>query len=859
MTINTLRVKLTIQPVMRSFLNNILILITILFIATSCGPVHMFTRVKKVPREYSMNYCGGEIKASKTDINKKPWIVYSDRANNATYNNAGGKIKAKDIDYLEPFLVIGKKKEHLKLIKYTPDILKNGKLDYKKAEYYGWIHKSNLLLNYQSVTDISTGRKNKQLVAFSDTTMLGEPEKYFENDSIKLYKDLKMEEQIGNTSIYTLVYPLKQSEDRTKTLIAKKTELTPETVGEDIMGWIDNGLLQDAGQVLYVDRKSIPEYKLQLKLREELTILSNEEIKDQQAVISEQYKSAKYNPVYSYGEKGMQSAFKTALNLPMLDYSLNYIFNVNGGHISYRKFRSISKKLKHINIVFILDGKQHTISHFPQIVNALQNLQPLFENRGDDYLYRFGCVMDFDTQARSFNPVSKELNSDYSQLINYLSDKANRKKELRPINVSRAWGNVNKAFDLVKSDPEATNLFVVIGETGYSSEEITEEIKEKLAANNCRVIGFQVYTGEADQYNNFVLNIELMVTSYSDKMLKTKGDILVSPKQLRYDNYFTEVGELKNGYRLDFPENSITQGAVFFPQKGESLSLDILTNNVDTIVQQIKEDNTSLIQYMSSAFAATGNNRTRFDSLFVIHHGLQAQRIPQKNIVSGFKKDLPGWALPSQPILLDDSLCQTIDYKLLLNEDEMQEVREFVESLSKYEVDYIDIAKAKKKKAKKPCNCPDDDIFVEIEQQNRLNYLSIEDDLTEKTLLINNSIDNKLKKQKGKYANTAIIRRHLYNLYMKRMQYCKLCKQKKKHLKRMTLAKAQARITHCPAYSEELMQYTVRDLKKKKRLTDSQLEELIIYFKEMKKKLDEVEKFESNGQVYYWVDKTLLP
>ena len=842
---------------MRSFLNNTLILIAILFIVTSCGPVHMFTRVKKVPREYSMNYCGGEIKAPKTDINKKPWIVYSDRANNVTYNNAGGKIKAKDTGYLEPFLVIGKKGkyEYLNLIKYTPDILKNGKLDYKKAEYYGWIHKSNLLLNYQSVTDISTGRKNKQLVAFSDTTMLGEPEKYFENDSIKLYKDLKMEEQASNTSVYTLVYPLKQSEDRTKTLIAKKAELAPETAGEDIMGWIDNGLLQDAGQVLYIDRKSIPEYKLQLKLREELTILPNEEMEDLQDVISEKYKSAKYNPVYSYGEKGRFSAFKTVLNIPMLDYNLNYVFNVNGGHISYRKFRSISKKLKHINIVFILDGKQHTISHFPQIVNALQNLQPLFENKGDDYLYRFGCVMDFDTQPRSFNPISKELSSDYSQLINYLSDKANRKKELRPINVSRAWGNINKAFDLVKDEYESTNLFVVVGETGYSSEEITEDIKEKLAANNCRVIGFQVYSGEADNYNNFVLNIESMITSYSDKMLKTKGDILVSPKQLRYDNYFTEVGELKNGYRLDFPKNSITQGAVFFPQKGESLSLDVLTNNVDTILQQIKEDNTSLIQYMSSAFAATGNNRTRFDSLFVIHHGLQAQRMPKKNIVSGFKNDLPGWALSSQPIMLDDSLRQTIDYKLLLNESEMQEVIEFVESLSKYEVDYIDMAKAKKKKARKPCNCPDDDIFVEIEQQNHLNYLSVDNSLTEKALSID-TIDNKLK---GKYANTGIIRRHLYSLYMKQMQYCKLCKQKKKHLKKLTLAEAQARITHCPAYNEELMGYTVKDLKKKKRLSDSQLEQLVIYFKEMKKKLDEAEKFESNGQVYYWVDKELLP
>lgn len=848
----------------------LLFLITILLFLPSCGPVNLLTRAKKVPREYSLNYCGGEIKASKTDINKKPWIVYSDRINNATYNNAGGNVKAKDIDYLDAFLVIGKKKDYLKLIKYTPGILKNGKLDYKKAEYYGWIHKSQILLNFQSITDISTGMKNKQVLAFTDTTMLADPEKYIAMDSIKLYKDLKMEELAGNTSVYTIVYPLKQSEDGRKTLIAKTTELTPETVKEDVLGWIDNSLLHDIGQVLHVDPKSIPRYKLQFKLREDQTIRIDDEIIDLHSLISERYKTIKYCPVYSYGEKNKQSAFKTAFNIPVLDYNLNYIFNVNGGHISYRKFRNISKKLKHINVVFVVDGKQHTIDHFPQIVNALQNLQPLFERKDDNFQYKFACVLDFDTNARAFNPIYTTLDSDYSKLINFLSDKANQKKNLKAINMSRAWGNISKAFELIKDETESANLIVVIGETGYSSEEITKDMETKLAINNCRVIGFQVYAGESDNYNNFVLNIESMITSYSDKMLKAKGELLVSPKQLRSDNYFTQAGNQKNGYRLDFPEKSITQGAVFFPQKGETLSLEVLTNNVDTILQQIRADNNSILQYMTSAFAVTGNNRTRFDSLFTIRYGLKADRMPQKTFVSGFKNDLPGWPLPSQAILLlDDSTRRTIDYKLLLSEKEMQEVKEFVESLSKYEVEYIDMAKAKQKKTKKTCNCPDDDIFEEVKQLEAWVYASatrgdslkvgVPDSLTETNPLNKKKIKKQDKDEKGQYASTKKIRRFLYKLYMKDMQSCKLCKQKTVQLKDLTLAQAQTRITRCPTYSSELTHYTVNDLKKKNKLTDAELKELILYFKKMKEKLEEAEKFESNGQSYFWVDNELLP
>lgn len=837
---------------MKKYFNNIPILFTILLIVTSCGPVHKFTRVKKIPREYSMNYCGGEIKAPKTEINKKPWIVYSDRTNNASYNNAGGKIKAQDVDYLEPFLVIGQKKDYLKLIKYTPDILKNGKLDYKKAEYYGWIHKSKVLLNFQSVTDISTGLKDKMVISFRDTVAFNDPQTYFANDSIILYKDVETQGKAGAISMHSIVYPLKQSEDGTKTLIAATHEVTTEGVKDEVLGWIDNSLLQDKGQVLHFDPQSLSPQHLQFRITENQTINHSKDIEDLHSAISEQYKPVKYTPVYSYGERDKLTAFKTAFSVPVLDYNLNYIFNVNGGHISYRKFRHISKKLKFINIVFVLDGKQHIIDHFPQIVNALQNLQPLFESKDEEFSYRFGCVLDFDTNPRSFNPVVKNLTPDYSDLINFLSKKANRKEELRSISLSRTWENISKACELVKNDPEATNLFVVIGETGYSSESNIENIHNELLANNCRIIGFQVYAGENDNYNNFVLNIESMITSYSDKMLKTKGDLLVSPKQLRYDNYFTEIGDLKNGYRLDFPQNSITQGAVFFPQKGETLPLEILTNNVDTIIRQIKDDNHSLIEHMKSAFVAAGNNRTRFDSLFAIHYNLSPERMPGKDIISGFKNDLPGWFMPSDPILLDDTTRQDIKYKLLLNKKEMQDIKEFVEALSKYEVDYIDMAKDRKKKIKTPCNCPDDDIFDEIERLKQANSVLIQDSITGKSTPI-------YSEQKGKYVNTKKIRKHLYNLYTKERNYCKLCKQKKKHLKKMTLAQAQSHITHCPHHNEKLTQFKVRDIKNKKKLSDSQLEELILYFKENKGKLDEAEKFESNGQVYYWLDMHLLP
>lgn len=44
---------------------------------TACGPVNRFTRVKRIPREYAMNYCGTDIKASRSIWSgKAPWLCF---------------------------------------------------------------------------------------------------------------------------------------------------------------------------------------------------------------------------------------------------------------------------------------------------------------------------------------------------------------------------------------------------------------------------------------------------------------------------------------------------------------------------------------------------------------------------------------------------------------------------------------------------------------------------------------------------------------------------------------------------------------------------------------------------------------
>ncbi|WP_029906694.1 type VI secretion system protein TssR domain-containing protein [Prevotella sp. 10(H)] len=820
----------------------VLALTGILLYMSSCGHVHRFTRVKKIPREYSLNYCGGDIKAPKTDLNKKPWIVYSDRDKNQSFHNAGGKVKAKDVEYLEPFLVIGQKGEYLKLIKYTPDILKNGKLEYKNAEYYGWMHMSKLLLNHQSVTDIASGKKNKMLAVFSDTVFINEPEKFFASDLIKIYKDLDYKSQSAAILPYSVVYQLKESEDHTMTLIGRKPYIKPEEVKTDVLGWIDNALIKDIGTGLHVNLKGVPEEAKEYTLKKNENLALTEDMIDAGNMLAEQYKTLKYNPVSSYSSQNMLTAFKTRMVLPIFDYSDNYVFNVDGNPVSHKKFKAVAKKLNKINISFVFDGGEKTIAQFPQIVNALQNMKSIFEQSDDNYQYQFNTVMTFDESGNILRPVNTEFTNDYTQLINFLSHKANQHQKLRPIMLARnSWMALRKSVELFEKEKQATNLIVLVGDKRVTNNAIDSLLVNRMIKNNCRLIGFQVYGGEGDDYNNFVLDIEDVISAYSKKMLKTKREIMASPEQIRRANYYIPAGGKTNGYRLDFPDNSVTQGALFFPQKNEMLPMEVLANNVDTIIQQVKMDNKDVVGHMAKAFRSVGNNRTKFDSLYVRSNNIDTLGISRKRLVTSFVNDVPGWYIPSKVVVLSDSVNKLQNYNLMLSEQEMTEIKEFIVRLSEKEVDYVYKQKKRDASKRKPCNCPEDDLFLELEREAMMNDT------------INNEASSKT------YINTKKIRKHLEQAFIDPIKYCKLCKEKSGNLKFLTLAEAQFRITGCPTSKVELNTIKIKDLKDKKKVSDKTLDELITYYKKMKKELDKAEKFESNGEIYYWVDRRLLP
>lgn len=270
------------------------------------------------------------------------------------------------------------------------------------------------------------------------------------------------------------------------------------------------------------------------------------------------------------------------------------------------------------------------------------------------------------------------------------------------------------------------------------------------------------------------------------------------------------------------------------------MELEGLTTAVDSMLLQVKFDNTLLGNSLTRAFEEVGTHRYKLDSTLVDYYHIRRSGVqPILSVLPGIE---PGWKLPAEPVVLPDSLSSVTDYYLLVNEEEFKRLRKYVEVPAKLVLDYKYEAVRKKKQAKADiCNCPDDYLPADTEEAT----------IRVKTDSLNIP----------EYAPTRRVRRQLVRHLLSERNRDKYCKTGRRDFLNMPLSEALQRFTSCPVDYPFFEVYRVKDLRKKEMITDVELDGLIEYFKEKKKLLDEAasKAFRSNGQAYYWISRDLLP
>ena len=539
----------------------------------SCGPVNFLTHAKRLPRRYTENYNYPNVKAVRSEANLRAWVVYSDRQGSKTTRRPGGTLEHTELKFMEPLLVIGKRGDYYKLIRYNPAVLKNQRLtNRKEVEYVGWLHKERLLLFDNSITEIRNGVKLKNLTTVQDSRSVLEADKYFRSDSIILYSQPKLTEATGTLmGLNNIAYVLKYAEKDTRALVSYRPEITPAMADSLVVGWVDASLVAPFGQRLTVERAPsiLNEFYRQCDMCRD-SICCDSLCRDslcQEPLCCDSLRPAvsparSFHPVLFADHRDSLLVFRTLDADPVIDRSDNRIFNVDGEPISWSESKVIESNLKNINVIFAFELTENVIDQMPTLSNTVQNASQVFEASPREMNYRFAAVL-----GDSVVPFGR----DYLSFSDRIIETA---KGIEPSAVYHANRALGHAVELAGQMPKATNLIVYVGEKSNTAEYPSWEMVEGFIDNNCRLLSYQVFADNDNIYNNFVLQSTAIIEHYADTTRVLKRKIIVYHDQVHKMNWFKE--NTKNAYALDFPTRSMTQGMVIFPEKGQMTEPELL-------------------------------------------------------------------------------------------------------------------------------------------------------------------------------------------------------------------------------------------------------------------------------------------
>ena len=797
------------------------IIINIIFLSLiGCSPITPLTRAKKTPKIYTQNFCCEE-KVKKSLEKRTPWIVYSDRDENPSYYNAGGKVVLKKASYMESFLVIGKKGTYLRLVKYDPNIIENNSLkNRKQIVYYGWVHRDNLLLSSHAITDINSGRSYKMIATMKNDKALIDTELLFSKDSLILYKEPELLNPIKKIALHSLVYLYKKNDDRRKSLVFVKTKINPENAKEVISGWTSSSLIAPYGNLFYSQLSQIPLQKLTIIDASKKAITQ-----EPTSIFQSEGDFMELNPITSTKQEGNVVALDTYAPINAIDNNENYVYGLSGNPITYKQFKKLKDNLKHINIVFAFENHPNVKSNFEQLVISINQFKNQLPRKGN-VIYRIGAVIGFGMDNNTLLEIS--LSKDLDTTLKELDKLADIKNQISD-SKEGSWKATLKASQILTKYKDENNIIVSIGESGNNNEKVEDPLIQSITNVQARVLGYQVYADTGNSFNNFVLQIQDIILRTAKEIATKKKDFLVNSNQLRAENLFVEKGD--NQYSLDFPGQSMWQGWVIFPKKKEFMSQDLLVSSLTSLVQEVQSDSKNITDELQKSFAASGMPRSKISSQWASLQNLPNEYTTNANFAKTFAGAEPHTLFPAL-VEIKETDWEKGNRFLLLSEDEIEVVHNFLSDITQKQVDYKYNAKKDIKHKKS---------FLEDDG----------DTIKEKT------------QETPEYDNTRKVRRSVQRSYYKWVRNNKLHPLKKWQIKKISLSKATELCIWMPSSNTITKKFTVIDVGDRKTVSDAQLDKLITYFLHKKetfdKAINEENQLKSNGEIFYKISREYLP
>lgn len=544
-----------------------------------------------------------------------PWIAISDRSRNTAYLDKNDEKSYKEVKFLEPLMVLKHRDGMVKVAEYIPDALMK-KVSSKQVKTYGWIPESDLLLWSSSLKSEKTGFPVKVAVVPNNTEVIKNSERYYKNDSIMVFSSPSLIEQ-ANVKIPNgqMVYVYKQAENNKRFLVGKKPSIDIDSIGKSLYGWVSSNVISSWGERSAVKMKNttgITETTLGIHEGSPGGNDSENRVAVLLTDVNKRKPLENIFPVTLPLNEPPAPDSKTKYFTNILDYSKNYVFNVLGEPIYFDRYREITEKNKKINIVFTLDISAPNAPYAPIVKSLLQDLQLRFEKPSYFNQVRYGVVL-YKNNSCGDNVAVSPLNTDYSKITTFIDQKSNEMNCISNSGYQPVNEGLMAAGDLLSNFPDETNIVVTVGTSAAQSGNMYGVINS-LTQAQARLIMFQTSARSSDTYNDFVLMSENVVTNTAKNIAELKKQKIINQNDVLTKNNFNLVEGDEGFFSLDYPKQSMAQGFVIFPKKGDIATPGYLKKSVDSLIAQVTLDNTTLDKSLNDYFhSSVGAGRTDVD------------------------------------------------------------------------------------------------------------------------------------------------------------------------------------------------------------------------------------------------------
>ena len=602
-------------------MKKILIIIALLipFAIKAQSPVSFSKKVRTIPKAF-------EKPTDKTSpfedgsSSSLPWIVFSDRDENYTYTAPGGSLIMKKIKFMEPFYVSEIKNGYLKLIRYQPGIVQGHKLvDKKSAQSYGWISREKVLLWQTAFVNPQTGNPVKNIPIITEKGPFAIPQVYYDKtDSVYVYDSPELEHKKTKIALNNIIYVFKKSADGRAILAGSDGQLIADSAAHSIFGWVPSDAVHSWGDRLYIGAAKPLAYdaddSVMAAINQSLHLSG--EAKGNfggfmlDPLIDRDQPLLRSIPVISSSANDYNTGtLQLGIANDVYDKSGNSVINIKGGHLGYKDYLAIRKDIHKINIIYVVDGGSAMRNYFAGITSSIQSFEKVYAPYTPNNIIQYGAVVyRSNAECQSGGIVNEPFSGDYRNLVRFLD------KQGAITSACTAAARTQPVFEGIRSalkmftNHNETNLIVLIGSTGNpeESESGLSALTAEMANANVRLLAMQVYSDFNSSYNDFVIQARKLVSQSAILLADRKKQHMVVGEGLTNAQQFNTTMSDSVSFYLDYPKNSLIQGAVIFPPKGVVKSNRAMQIALQRLMSETRADIKSSIGSLDSAFRLTG-------------------------------------------------------------------------------------------------------------------------------------------------------------------------------------------------------------------------------------------------------------